>query len=256
LVLTIIAATMSLGIEVLVVRPIYTLQRAVRKMGRGHLTAKVAVLRGAELRELGLTINRMAESILAEKRNLETTIGDRTRALQEANARLEKTSVTDGLTGLFNHRYFHEVLEAELARSERHQRAFAVVMLDVDHFKSVNDSKGHPAGDELLRRIARLLSEVLRQTDVVARYGGEEFSAVLPETGKVEATQVAERIRFVIAEQLNLPEEFGRAVTASLGVSVYPEDGRTAKEVLAAADRALYEAKKQGRNQIVASRAA
>ncbi len=256
LLMAIIAATLYMGLDSFVVRPLHALRRAVRKMGKGHLTAKVPVLKGAELRELSLTINRMAEHILAERRNLEATVHERTKALLEANARLEKTAVTDGLTGLYNHRYFHEVLEAELVRSERHKRPFAVVMLDVDFFKKVNDAKGHPVGDELLRRIAQLLREVLRQTDVIARYGGEEFSAVLPETGKAEAVQVAERIRASIAEQLNLPEVFGRAVTASLGVAVYPEDGLTAVVVLAAADKALYVAKDRGRNQIVASRAA
>ena len=252
----IVGTILFLGLDRLVVRPVLTLQGAVRRMGEGHLATRVPPLRGSELGELTNVINRMASALQNERENLERAVAERTRELQEANARLERLAVTDGLTGVFNHRRYQEALQAELLRAERHNRPLGVLMVDVDFFKKVNDAMGHPAGDELLRRLAEVLSADLRQTDLIARYGGEEFAVLLPETTKSEAMQVAERMRVAVESRINEGANWPTKVTVSIGVATFPEDGKTAEQVLIAADQAMYVAKRQGRNRVIGSRGA
>jgi diguanylate cyclase (GGDEF)-like protein len=251
----VLAAILFFGLDRLVVRPVLTLQQAVRRMGEGHLGTRVPPLRGSELGELTNVINRMASALQHERENLERSVAERTRELQEANARLERLAVTDGLTGVFNHRRFQEQLQAELLRSERHKRPMGVLMVDVDFFKKVNDAMGHPAGDELLRRLAEVLSADLRATDLIARYGGEEFAVILPETTKSEAMQVAERMRQAVETRINSGERtWPNKVTVSIGVATFPEDGKSGEQVLTAADQAMYVAKRQGRNRVIGAR--
>lgn len=251
----VLGAILFVGLDRLVVRPVLTLQTAVRRMGEGHLSTRVPPLRGSELGELTNTINRMASALQHERENLERSVTERTRELQDANARLERLAVTDGLTGVFNHRRFQEQLQAEILRSERHKRPMGVLMVDVDFFKKVNDAMGHPAGDELLRRLAEVLSIDLRQTDLIARYGGEEFAVLLPETTKSEAMQVAERMRIAVEEKINDGKtSWPSKVTVSIGVGTFPEDGKSGAQVLSAADQAMYVAKRQGRNRVIGAR--
>lgn len=249
-----IAGALFFGLNRVVIRPVAVLERTVQRMGEGHLTARVPPLPGREMRELSEIVNRMASALQAERENLEHTVADRTRELSEANARLERLAVTDGLTGLFNHRRFQEALHSELLRCERHKRPLGVLMLDVDFFKKVNDSMGHPAGDELLRRLAEVLGKDLRQTDLISRYGGEEFAVLLPETTKAEALQVADRMREAVEQKVNVEKVWTQHITVSIGVATFPEDGKTAEAVLEAADQALYVAKRQGRNRVVGAR--
>lgn len=257
IIFAVLGAILFLGLDRLVVRPVRTLQQAVRRMGEGHLSTRVPPLRGSELGELTNVINRMASALQHERENLERAVQERTQALQDANARLERLAVTDGLTGVFNHRRFQEQLQAELLRSERHKRPMGLLMVDVDFFKKVNDTMGHPAGDELLRRLAEVLSEDLRQTDMIARYGGEEFAVLLPETTKSEAMQVAERMRVAVEEKINDGKmTWPTKVTVSIGVGSFPEDGKAAEQVLTAADQAMYVAKRQGRNRVIGARGA
>ncbi len=251
---TVISAILFLGMDRLVVRPVRALQVAVRKMGEGSLNTRAPPLRGREMSELSDMVNKMAESLQAERANLEHAVADRTKELSEANARLERLAVTDGLTGLYNHRRFQEGLASELLRSGRTNRPLAVLMADVDLFKRVNDAMGHPAGDELLRRLAAVLLANTRQTDLLARYGGEEFSVLLPETSKVEALQVAERMRAAVETELNRDTRWTQKISISLGVAAYPEDGKSGETVLLAADQALYLAKRQGRNRVIAAK--
>jgi diguanylate cyclase (GGDEF)-like protein len=250
-----IAGALFLALNRVVIRPVRVLEHSVRRMGEGHLSTRVPALAGREMSDLSNIVNRMAAALQAERENLELTVAERTRELSEANARLERLAVTDGLTGLFNHRRFQESLHSELLRCERHKRPLAVLMLDVDFFKKVNDSMGHPAGDDLLRRLAEVLSADLRQTDLISRYGGEEFGVLLPETTKAEAMQVAERMRESVELKMNEGNAWTQRITVSVGVATFPEDGLTAEAVLEAADQALYVAKRQGRNRVTGAKA-
>jgi diguanylate cyclase (GGDEF)-like protein len=166
--------------------------------------------------------------------------------------RLEKLSITDPVTGLTNHRYFQEKLKAEVERSNRHQRFFSVMMIDVDHFKKFNDRFGHPEGDKALAQVARLVKNATRTADSVSRYGGEEFTVILPETPKSSAMEVAGRIRKDLENiAIGASPENTLPITLSIGVACFPEDGLTNEELLVAADQALYKAKKDGRNCVV-----
>jgi diguanylate cyclase (GGDEF)-like protein len=131
-------------------------------------------------------------------KQLHDELSAKVRELELARERLRQLAITDGLTGLYNHRYFKEHLEQELYRASRHQSRVSVVMVDIDHFKKFNDTYGHPAGDAILRAIARLLKENIRKIDIAARYGGEEFCLVLVETPKAAAVVVAEKVRRLV----------------------------------------------------------
>jgi diguanylate cyclase (GGDEF)-like protein len=164
------------------------------------------------------------------------------------NARLEDLSLKDSLTDVYNRRYFMARIEEETRRQPRFAEPVALVLMDLDHFKSINDEHGHPAGDEALKEVARLLIKHSRDFTVVTRYGGDEFAVLLVNTTKAGAFTYAERIRVLLSQH-----GFGHGTTtASFGVASIPEDATTAKELIAAADQALYEAKRQGRNRVVA----
>ncbi len=162
------------------------------------------------------------------------------------NARLEDLSFKDGLTDVYNRRYFMIRMEEEHKRHVRFGVPLGLAFLDVDHFKEVNDQFGHRAGDETLRDIARLLVKHSRSFSVVTRYGGDEFAIILVNTPKAGALTYADRIRSVLAQH---PFRHGPA-TASLGVASLPEDGASADDLVVAADQALYDAKRLGRNRV------
>jgi diguanylate cyclase (GGDEF)-like protein/putative nucleotidyltransferase with HDIG domain len=168
-------------------------------------------------------------------------------------ARVQRQATTDGLTGLFNHRTGQEKLAEQLRLSERYQRHVAVLMLDVDHFKSINDSYGHPAGDTVLKNVAKLIQRDCRDVDLPVRYGGEEFLLVLPEVNTEGAMIVAERIRKNLAQTAMHHEGIEIRVTASMGVAAYPEDAQTQQALLDLADKSLYLSKRLGRNQVHAA---
>ena len=156
-------------------------------------------------------------------------------------------AITDGLTGLKTHRYFMEALERELGRSQRSGRPFAVIMMDLDQFKPVNDQHGHLEGDRVLRQVAKLLNDQLRQSSVLARYGGDEFSVLLPDTTEEEAQRAAERFRRSIEKEPLLATHH---VTASFGIAVYPQHGATHKQILQVADTGMYLAKHEKGNRV------
>lgn len=168
-------------------------------------------------------------------------------------ARMERMATTDGLTGLTNHRQFQIAADEVLARSKRYDRGFALILTDIDHFKTVNDTYGHPAGDVVLRRVAEILEECARRTDIVARYGGEEFAILMEETDQSGALKIAERIRTAAEAQSFRTEHGSFRCTMSLGISTYPEDGQNKAEIIERADQNLYEAKHGGRNRVVLS---
>jgi diguanylate cyclase (GGDEF)-like protein len=163
--------------------------------------------------------------------------------------RLRAQATIDPLTGCHNRRGFDEIIHTELTRSARYDRELSLVLLDIDHFKRVNDDFGHEVGDHALQRIGRAVRHTFRSTDSACRFGGEEFALVFPETGKEEAMRLAERLRILI-ETLPPNPEVPRTLTASFGVAAYPGDARTAAELIRAADRALYQAKTGGRNRV------
>jgi two-component system, cell cycle response regulator len=165
--------------------------------------------------------------------------------------RVKNLSIRDGLTELFNHRHSIELVSNEFERVGRYQEGFSVLMIDIDHFKKVNDEHGHPVGDVVLRDVAHLLKDTLRTVDAVGRYGGEEFLAVLPHTGNEEALQTAERVRARIEEHAFKVQDKVLRVTVSIGVASYPSDtADSAPNLVREADRALYRAKDAGRNRV------
>jgi diguanylate cyclase (GGDEF)-like protein len=184
--------------------------------------------------------------------------------LREMQRKLEEQTITDGLTGLRNRRFFDERLHEEFRRAQRYGDYLALIMLDLDHFKLVNDRHGHPAGDAVLREAAVLIRASIRDPDICARYGGEEFAVILPKTHMSGALAVAERMwRAVGAKEFAVgPGEDGRTprvitVTASIGVAFYPSKDINSGDLLVRfADQALYQAKRSGRNTICLYQAA
>ncbi|MBV9864204.1 MAG: diguanylate cyclase [Abitibacteriaceae bacterium] len=168
------------------------------------------------------------------------------KALRDANEKLERLATTDGLTDLKNHRAFQERLQTEFRRAQRYNIPLSLLMLDVDKFKAYNDTFGHPAGDGVLQQVAQLLLENIRDTDFVARYGGEEFVVLLPNTDYPYANFLAERLRIAIEEATWQ----GAPVTASFGIATLTPQLNNSAALIAAADKALYYSKANGRNRV------
>jgi diguanylate cyclase (GGDEF)-like protein len=232
-VLLVVVGLLAYALSLSLVRPLRRLTRGAGLVAEGDLSVTVPLGgRGGELDYLTEVFNDMVAR------------------LRDGRQELERLSTTDALTGLFNRRRGLELLEQEVARSERHDHAFAVMMIDVDHFKEYNDTYGHPAGDKVLADLGGFLKSSLREVDVVARYGGEEFLALLPQTRRDEAVSLAERLRHDVASQR--PGDPKRPVTLSIGVAEFPADGDTGDAVVTAADAALYHAKEAGRDRVVA----
>ncbi len=178
-----------------------------------------------------------------------------TRSLQEKVRSLEEMAYVDGLTWLFNRRYFDLALAAEIARADRQQVPLALLIVDVDHFKHINDTYGHDAGDRVLCQVSEIIRQSARRSDIVARFGGEEFTLILPGTARDAALQVAERLRHLIEETtLYLGDDRNEAqavrMTVSGGLAALGPN-RTAQDLIKEADRALYRAKETGRNRIM-----
>ncbi|MDP2928566.1 MAG: GGDEF domain-containing protein [Candidatus Omnitrophota bacterium] len=161
---------------------------------------------------------------------------------------VEALAITDGLTGLYARRYFFERFNEELSRSKRQELKFSFLMIDIDDFKNCNDTYGHLAGDLVLKDVARIIKENVREIDLAARYGGEEFSLVLPETDSNRAMLVADRIRKRIEEYAFSAYEERIKITVSSGLAVYPDDSREVFDLVEMADKALYAAKSSGKN--------
>jgi len=236
---------------------------AVKRLG---LAVEVIILTGAHAQDMSSAVRALRlgahdyltkppasadEVILTVERAIEK------KRLREANQRLlrelQSLSRTDGLTGVPNRRSFDEALTQEIARSRRHRDALGLVMLDIDHFKKINDAHGHPGGDEVLRSFARTVAGTLREGDVLYRYGGEEFVALLSHADLAGAVNAAERIVRAVSES---PIQVGPTainITTSAGVAALASCDADGSSLVARADGALYEAKRSGRNRVQAS---
>jgi two-component system, cell cycle response regulator len=187
-------------------------------------------------------------------KRLQDELDQKNRELEEVNKRLRKLSITDGLTELYNHRHVHQLLRDEFERSDRTEEPVAVAMIDLDRFKAVNDTYGHPTGDVILYETARILRETAREIDMVGRYGGEEFIVILPNTGEEEAGRFAERVRAAVEAHVYKDDANVIRMTMSSGVAAFPAPGVGSPEaLLKKADEALYLAKESGRNRVVRS---
>ncbi len=201
-----------------------------------------------ELGKLNLSYEQLVMELKQEKMKVESLA----RELKDANEKLRELVFRDGLTGLYNRRFFEELLDKELERVERYSHILSFVMMDIDHFKKINDTYGHPRGDEVLRAVADIFEKKIRKPDIAARYGGEEFALVLPETDIKGAVVLADRLRHLV-EELKIKEEIKIIrVTISVGITMYdPKKGRRSKEeIMEAADKALYNSKQTGRNKL------
>ncbi len=215
-------------VGIFIVQPLDRLIIGASKVAGGDLAVDLPVTTGGEVGALTQVFNTMV-----------------TR-LRIGRQELEERSITDQLTGLYNRRHLELALATECERARRHGHPVSLLLLDIDHFKAYNDSHGHLAGDEVLRRVGQLLRETVRAGDCAARYGGEEFVVVLPNTGTDGAVDLAERLRQGMRD-----EAFeGGTVTASVGVTQSPTKEFTPESLIAAADEALYRAKREGRDRV------
>ncbi len=164
---------------------------------------------------------------------------------------IEKIAITDGLTELYTRRYFEERFQEEIKRSLRRNIKMALLMIDVDYFKKINDTYSHLTGDQVLHSIAEIIKENIRGIDVAGRYGGEEFSVVLPDTDQEGAYYAAERIRRAVEDAIIRAYDSELRVTVSIGLATFPKDGRNMEDLIDHADTALYQAKNKGRNRVV-----
>ena len=227
-----------------IVRPLDRLIVGAAKVATGSLDVDLPVSSRGELGYMTEVFNHMVEQLRLGRQEL----GEANQTLRERNQELQELSVTDSLTGLFNRKHMWETLARELEGYKRHQRPLAVLMIDIDHFKRYNDTHGHLAGDEVLKRMAEIFRSSLRVSDYAARYGGEEFLMVLPDTDSTMANQAAERLRGLVAAE-NLASAGPAKITVSIGVASTSGHEEEPESLVRNADTALYRAKKAGRNR-------
>ena len=218
---------------------------------------QITLKRAIERFALDAHNRRLVADLRREKAELKRMVQEQTLALWQANERLRKLAISDGLTGLYNNRYFQDRWRREVQLARRYDEPLSLMILDVDFFKNYNDTMGHPQGDVLLKEMAMLLLRSVREVDLVARYGGEEFVIVLPKSKRTDAIVLAERVRSLVGQHAFPHRDIqpGGRLTVSVGVASYPDDGADAGAVIVAADKALYRAKKQGRDRVEAATA-
>lgn len=239
-----------------IMRPIRLLSEGAQRISEGQIDHEIPDPRTSD--ELGL-LTRTFNDMMRKLRRNQLEIEEKNARLVRQNQELlddkevlNQLSITDGLTKLHNHRYFQDHLTREIKRVDRSKEPLAMLLMDLDDFKQLNDRMGHAAGDELLLRIAQVMSESIRESDLLARYGGEEFVVLAPDTEIEGATALAEKIRMAVENLVLLLDVSSRPTraTISIGVAVYTGDRRT---FFQSADRALYRAKAEGKNCVVAA---
>ncbi|MDB5808351.1 MAG: hypothetical protein JWN94_473 [Betaproteobacteria bacterium] len=235
-------AAAGYGAEVFVLRRIKALVDVAHRVETGSLSARSGLIHGSdELAQLGNAFDTMANALEVRDADIQKEILD-----------LKAQAVTDALTGLYNRRFLLDLLPRELARARRKSAHLAVFMIDIDHFKRVNDTCGHECGDLVLKAVAHAITQTMRGSDYTCRYGGEEIAVVLPDVLPAGACDRAQSLRTVI-EALETEDIAHRLVrvTVSIGVAIFPQDGGDANALLRAADEALHSAKGAGRNRVM-----
>lgn len=227
--------------------PLRRLTEGASEVASGDLNVRIKVRGKDEISYLTRVFNNMVERLEHGRQQVEKT----SQTLRQQNRSLKVLSNTDSLTGLYNRQHLTNRLERLLSASEEGRTPFAILMIDLDRFKALNDDYGHVAGDEAIRRIAEHIRDTLRKSDYAARFGGEEFVVLLPKVDAPHAFELAERLRLAVASTPVHFDHHQLRVTASIGVASYPEHGRNGDLLIRRADAALYEAKDQGRNTTV-----
>jgi two-component system, cell cycle response regulator len=237
LIISVVAIMMAIASALVLARgilkPLKVLNKGVAQFGDGDLSHRINLKTQDELELLANAINWMADN------------------LEKSQKALVELATMDALTGVFNRREFNRRLTIEIERSRREGYPVSLLMVDIDHFKKINDTYGHQSGDDALRHVSALIKTEVRPGDLPARYGGEEFAVILPYADSNDAFVVAERLRNLIAVQ-DIAIQDGQTIkaTASLGCSTFPADAETEEALMAEADAALYRAKRGGRNRV------
>jgi diguanylate cyclase (GGDEF)-like protein len=243
--LVVVVAAVAFQMGRSIVRPLQQLIDAADRIAGGDLEVRLAATQRDELGHLTQVFNQMTDRL----RHSHGEIMAANQAMQQQNQVLETLSITDSLTGLYNRSKLDTILSDELARFKRTQREFTLLMMDIDYFKTLNDTYGHVTGDEILAAVARILIQSIRSIDYAARYGGDEFIIILVETSMDQALKTAERIRSQVENLRYSANDSIIAVTVSIGVVQCQSGDMTPTAVFARADDALYEAKHAGRNR-------
>jgi len=244
--LTLLVALVAWRMGRSIVTPLESLTTAADRIADGDLSIQLPIIRSDELGHLTRVFNLMADNLRHSHQEFEAA----SLALQKQNKLLETLSITDSLTGLYNRKKLDDILTDQFARYKRNQRPFVVLLIDIDHFKKLNDTYSHLAGDYVLSSVAKTFTRSIRSIDYAARYGGEEFVIVLPETKISSALEMAERIRTQVQTTSYAFKGQSIAVTLSVGVADSRQSDDTAYAIIARADEMLYEAKRAGRNQV------
>ncbi len=246
IIFTLLTATVALLLGKLTAKPLVELAVTAKTIGDGNLDIRTNVSSNDEIGSLAQSLNKMTE-------NLQKTMTSRDKLIHEveqriqAEEKLQLLATTDELTGAYNRRAFNEYLNKNIGRAKRYQEPLSMLLLDIDHFKKINDTHGHDVGDQILKFLVRVVLESLRQEDIMARWGGEEFTLLMPQTGKNSALQLAERLRGKIST-FDFPT--AGQVTVSIGLTELHADD-DADSFVKRADVALYKAKKGGRNMVM-----
>jgi diguanylate cyclase (GGDEF)-like protein len=198
-------------------------------------------------------INLSYEQVVMEAKQARMKAEELAAELIEANTKLRELAFRDGLTGLYNYRYFQELMDREVSRAVRYHLPLGLMLFDIDFFKKVNDTYGHPAGDVVLRNLATLVKSTMRNSDMTVRYGGEEFAVILPMTDLAGCKVFAERLRRRVEEMETVIDDIPITITISIGLTTYEPSmqGIDKSQMMRVADSALYQAKHKGRNRLV-----
>ncbi len=217
------------------------------------LREKIRMMEEKEkVKQMLMEVTRERDQYAKELQVMRDLMREKTREVEKMKEEAILLSYTDDLTGIYNHRFFIHQLTLEVERQKRYASPLSLLMIDIDYFKHYNDHNGHLAGDEALKGIALRIQHGVRQSDIVARYGGEEFVAILVNTGKDQAIEIAERVRKIVAEASfpNEKEQPNGDLTVSIGVATFAPPVSTLTDLIRAADNALYRAKRAGRNRV------